>query len=49
MAKQKGNADQLITEIIKGIEGVKGQKISIDKFCEREGVKDGKGFWHYWK
>ena len=29
MAKQKGNADQLITEIIKGIEGVKGQKISI--------------------
>ena len=29
MAKQKGNADQLITEIIKGIEGVKGEKISI--------------------
>jgi len=29
MAKQKGNADQLITEIIKGIEGVKGGKISI--------------------
>jgi len=29
MAKKNGNADQLITEIIKGIEGVKGQKISI--------------------
>ena len=29
MAKQKGNADQLITEIIRGIEGVKGSKISI--------------------
>ena len=29
MTKQKGNADQLITEIIKGIEVVKGQKISI--------------------
>ena len=29
MTKQKGNADQLITEIILGIEGVKGQKISI--------------------
>ncbi len=29
MTKQKENVDQLITEIIKGIEGVKGQKISI--------------------
>ncbi len=29
MAKHNGNADQLITEIIKGIEGIKGQKISI--------------------
>ena len=29
MAKKNGNADQLITEIIRGIEGVKGQKISI--------------------
>jgi len=29
MTKQKANADQLITEIIKGIEKVKGQKISI--------------------
>ncbi len=29
MTKQKANADQLITEIINGIEKVKGQKISI--------------------
>jgi len=29
MTKQNENADQLITEIIKGIEGIKGQKISI--------------------
>jgi len=29
MTKQKDNADQLITEIIKGIEKVKGQKITI--------------------
>lgn len=29
MTKQKTNADQLITEIIKGIEKVKGQRISI--------------------
>ena len=29
MIKQQGNADQLITEIIKGIEKVKGQNISI--------------------
>ena len=29
MTKHKANADQLITEIIRGIEKVKGQKISI--------------------
>ena len=29
MAKQKASADQLITEIIKGIDKVKGEKISI--------------------
>ncbi len=29
MTKQKVSADQLITEVVKGIEKVKGQKISI--------------------
>jgi ribosome-associated protein len=29
MAKQKASADQLITEIINGIEKVKGQKINV--------------------
>ena len=36
MTKQKDNADQLITEIIKGIEKVKGQKISILDLRELE-------------